>query len=1091
MSSTTEADDFGLAEVEATLAKGDRSRAIDLAIAAMGRGLEHPLTHRLVAEGLEQDGRMEDAAGLLHGATVLAPHDIEAKVAFARVLAKIGQPSDALAACEEALAVDPGDYAACMGAASASLALRDTVGATRYYGRAAEISPGRGEPAGALAALAARRGDAIAARTLGERALALQPNLVDANFAIARADIAEGYSAAAVTRLERVLARADLNDEERAQGLSWLADAFDALHLPTEALAVYDARTSALARSRTAAFQDGLGEQRIAQALRMTAWLAASNGDAWRTRSNEARQDMPPARAHVFLLSFPRSGATLLKQVLASHPDIVASDEGEWLARAGDHFLEGEAAFNGLATLGDDDAAAYRELYWRGVRESIDTDIKAKVFVDKNPLNSLRLPLIAKLFPDAKIIFALRDPRDVVLSCFRRLYYSTILEFFTLDGAARFYDQVMRFTDLCREKLPLTLHTVRHESLVRNFEREVRDALDFVGLNWNPDVWNFAARAGESATPSASQVARGLNAKGVGVWRRYRVQLQPVLPLLDAWVARYGYPPTPPASRKAPAEDSRLPARLDAVVRAVRTNDWPRIYAEVDAALAIGVRHPLFYRLRGVRRQGDGKLEEAIADFEAALEFDPADAGSLNALGLCLARNGRTSEGLTRLDSAIAIDPQFASAHYNRGWTLLAMGEIADARAAFDQALVLDPRHAKALGNLASIAVRTGDAETARAYAKRALALEPRQIVALTALASAEAAQGDLASGERRLREAITAPRIEAHERAVAQGELGDVLDGLGRPGDAFEAYKASNAGFRALYARAWAGRETSLGQAGRLIESFQEASPALWRRNATVASPGGLAGHVFLVGFPRSGTTMLGQALAMHPDVVTLEEEAPLADAVEAFIKTPDGVGRLSSLDPAGIEHFARLYHQRVRKVVGDAVGKVVVDKLPMNSLSLPLMVTLFPEAKILFLRRDPRDVVLSCFRRRFAINATTVEFLSLEGAASLYDAVMRLMDVYTRVLDLDLRTQSYETLVHDFDDETRAICDFIGLGWTPAMVNFAGRAGEIATPSAAQLARGLSTEGVGQWRRYRDALAPIMPILTPWVERFGYEVD
>ncbi len=1083
MSSISEKDDLGLAEVEAAVARGDRSRAIDLAIEAMGRGLQHPLTHRLVAEGLEEEGRMEDAAGVLHGATVLAPRDVEARIAFAKILVKIGQAQDALGACEEALAIDPNAYGACVSAGDASLALRDLVNAARYYKRAADLAPGRGEPVGALAALAARRGDPRAARLLGEQALALRPNLVDAEIAIARADLAEDAPALAARRLERLLARTDLSDDHRAAALTWLADAMDALNLPTEAFAVYDARKTALARA--AALRMGLGEQRIEQTRRLTTWLAASAPGVWRTRSSGARSHPPHARAHVFLLSFPRSGTTLLKQVLASHPDIVALDEAPWPAETGDQFMSDEAAFNRLATLSDEDAALCRQAYWRDMRESAGKEFTSKVFVDKNPLNSVRLPQIAKIFPDAKIIFALRDPRDVVLSCFRRLYASALLEYNTLDGTTRFYDHVMRFTELCGETLSLPMFTVRHENIVSNFDDEIRRVLDFIGLEWDPGVRKFAARGGEGATPSASQVARGLNAEGVGVWRRYQAQLQPVLPLLDPWIARYGYPTTPPPVSGPPPTDSRLPARLDAVARALRAGDWPRIYAEVDAALAIGVRHPLFYRLRGVRGQGDGKLDAAIADFEAALEYDPGDAANLNALGLCLARNGKTIEGLARLDSAIATDPTFASAHYNRGWTLLAMGEVADARAAFEQALTLDPRHAKALGNLASIAVRTGDAETARAYAQRALALEPSQIVALTALAAADAAQGDLASGERRLRQAIAAPRIEPHERAVALGELGDVLDGLDRPGDAFEAYAASNAGFRALYARAWSGKETSLGQAERLIEAFQHASPALWRRSTAPAATSDMGGHVFLVGFPRSGTTMLGQALAMNPNVVTLEEEAPLADAVEAFIRTPDGAARLAGLDMAGIEHFAQLYCQRVRRVVGDVAGKVVVDKLPMNALALPLMVKLFPTAKILVLRRDPRDVVLSCFRRRFAINSTTVEFLTLEGAARLYDAVMRLMDVYGQVLDLDLRTQSYEKLVHDFNGETKAICAFIGLAWAPEMVDFAGRAGDISTPSAAQLARGLNTEGVGQWRRYRDALAPVMPILTPWVER------
>jgi tetratricopeptide (TPR) repeat protein len=1087
MSIIIETDDFGLAEVEAALARGDRSRAIDLAIAAMSHGLEHPLIYRLVAEGLQEEGRMEDAAGVLHGATVLAPRDAEARIAFAQILVKIGQPEDAMVACEEALAIDPHAYGALMSAGDASLALRDLVSAARYYQRAADVAADRGEPLGALAALAARRGDARAARLLGERALALRPNQINADLAIARADLAEGAASVAARRLERLVARSDISDDDRAGALTWLADALDALKLPTEAFAVYDARTIALARA--AALRMGLGEQRIEQTRRLATWLTASDPEAWRVRSNETRPHTPHPLRHVFLLSFPRSGTTLLKQVLASHPEIVALDEAAWPAEVGDHFMSDEASFNRLATLSDQDAAACREAYWRDMRKVAGEDLSTKVFVDKNPLNSVRLPQIAKIFPDAKIIFALRDPRDVVLSCFRRLYASALLEYHTLDGAARFYDQVMRFTDLCREKLPLTMHTVRHERLVSNFETEVKSTLGFIGLTWDPEVRNFATRGGEGATPSASQVTRGLNSQGVGVWRRYRVQLEPVLPLLDTWVTRYGYPPTPPAPRKAPAVDSRLAPRLDGVVRSLRSGDWPRIYAEVDAALAIGVRDPLFYRLRGVRAQGDGNLDQAIADFEAALEYNPEDAANLNALGLCLARNGRTVEGLSRLDSAIARDPAFASAHYNRGWTLLAMGEVADARGAFERALALDPRHAKALGNLASIAVRTGDAGTARAYARRALALEPTQVVALTALAAAETAQGDLPSGERRLRDAIAAPRIEPHERAVAQGELGDVLDQLGRRDDAFEAYNASNAGFRALYARGWSGKETSLGQTKRLTHSCQESSPALWRRKATGATFGDLGGHVFLVGFPRSGTTMLGQALAMHPNVITLEEEAPLADAVEAFIKAPNGIGRLADLDPVGVEHFTGLYHQRVSRVVGDVVGKVLVDKLPMNAVALPVIGKLFPTAKVLFLRRDPRDVVLSCFRRRFAINATTVEFLTLEGAATLFDAVMRLMDVYDQVLDLDLRTQSYEMLVRNFEGETKAICDFIGLGWTSAMADFAGRAGDVATPSAAQLARGLNSEGIGQWRMYRERLAPVLPLLNPWVERFGGE--
>jgi hypothetical protein len=226
-----------------------------------------------------------------------------------------------------------------------------------------------------------------------------------------------------------------------------------------------------------------------------------------------------------------------------------------------------------------------------------------------------------------------------------------------------------------------------------------------------------------------------------------------------------------------------------------------------------------------------------------------------------------------------------------------------------------------------------------------------------------------------------------------------------------------------------------------------------------------------------------------MLPDVVTLEEQDFLAEAAETLLFRAKDPAELANAPFDALAHFRDLYWRGVRASGPETAGKAVVDKLPMNTLALPVILKLFPQAKVVFLRRDPRDVVLSCFRRRFAINPTTVEFLTPTNSANLYDEVMKLMTVYEGVLDLDLRTQGYETLVGDFEAETRALCAFAGLEWRPGMADFGARAADIATPSAGQLARGLSNKGVGHWRRYRDQLAPVLPILAPWVERFGYE--
>jgi len=138
----------------------------------------------------------------------------------------------------------------------------------------------------------------------------------------------------------------------------------------------------------------------------------------------------------------------------------------------------------------------------------------------------------------------------------------------------------------------------------------------------------------------------------------------------------------------------------------------------------------------------------------------------------------------------------------------------------------------------------------------------------------------------------------------------------------------------------------------------------------------------------------------------------------------------------------------------------------------------------------RDPRDVVLSCFRRMFAPNAYVYEFLTLNGSAHFYDEVMRLDRLYRAGLEqerLDIRN---EDLIADFEARTRALCAFVGLEWNESMLNFSRRAKarRIATPSALQLRDGIRSDGVGHWRAYAEQLSPVLPVLDRWVAAFGY---
>ncbi|MGI9170764.1 MAG: sulfotransferase, partial [Caulobacteraceae bacterium] len=410
-----------LAEIKAA-ARSDRGRAIDLAIEALRRGSEHPLVVRLVAEGLAEDRRWQDAAALLHSATLTSPDDADILTDFGAMLVRLGRPDEAMAAFDKALAIAPDSYMAHLGAGSARLNLNQVAAARDHYRRALEIRPGAAEPLSALAVIAVREDDTAEARTLAERALAARPNLVRAQTAIAQADMIEGSPAAAEARLNWVLGRGDLDDEQRADALNFLADALDAQDRPAEAFGVYGARNGIVQRLHARTMQTTVAERRIDEARRLTAWFEAAPAAPWRQPAGEDRPGRSSVAGHVFLTGFPRSGTTLLETVLASHPSVVAMEESAVLTAVGGPFLADYEGLRRLEALDAVEADACRDAYWQGVEALFPEGIAGRVLVDKLALHTPALPVIAKLFPGAKILFARRDPRDVVLSCFRRQF---------------------------------------------------------------------------------------------------------------------------------------------------------------------------------------------------------------------------------------------------------------------------------------------------------------------------------------------------------------------------------------------------------------------------------------------------------------------------------------------------------------------------------------------------------------------------------------------------------------------------------------------------------------------------------------------
>lgn len=492
----------------------------------------------------------------------------------------------------------------------------------------------------------------------------------------------------------------------------------------------------------------------------------------------------------------------------------------------------------------------------------------------------------------------------------------------------------------------------------------------------------------------------------------------------------------------------------------------------------------------GLARRDAGDLVGALAFLERARSAMPTHIHVLVNLGAAYRGAGRLLEARAVLEEALRIDQRFAIAHNNLGNVLLDLGDKVGAKRAYERAVAAQASYADPVAGLARIAEEEHRHDDALRLAERALSLAPRNSSAAMTRARAVLRLGDATRAAAGLQALLGDRNFTGVNRAISEGYLGDAFDKLGRYDDAFAAFARANEILYAQHAGAFAQDRGPLllGSVQWLTKVVEAVDLATWR--AAPSSPGSVP--VFLIGFPRSGTTLLDQILASHPEVTTLEERDTLMDAAAALIRPDAGFDTLAALSDADIERFRGLYWQQVQAgLAGAPMKRVFVDKLPLYAVFLPIIYRLFPTAKVVFAVRDPRDVVLSCFQQRFGMNAAMFQLLRLDTAARYYDAVMRLVQASRAKLPLAVHEVRYESVVGDFDATVRDLLTFLGLPWDETVRSYAetakGRA--IGTPSASQVVQPLYATAKGKWRNYRPFLEPLLPVLAPWVATFGYE--
>jgi tetratricopeptide (TPR) repeat protein len=494
-----------------------------------------------------------------------------------------------------------------------------------------------------------------------------------------------------------------------------------------------------------------------------------------------------------------------------------------------------------------------------------------------------------------------------------------------------------------------------------------------------------------------------------------------------------------------------------------------------------------------------GERDAAVTSYREALRHNPGYVEALSNLGNALRELGQRSEALSAYRRAVELDPKQADSHFYFGQALLESRRIQQAADSFRSALALQPTHMAAHLGLASVQRVQGLASEAEATCERAVALSPDSPEALVLLGELRADRGQFAEAQELFERVLAAdPKfapaycsIAAHRRMTRddadwlQGvqallathlpladelllryALGKYFDEAGAYDEAFSSYQQANE----LNKRAGGGYDGDHLSAlvGRIIFSCDRVFVQSARARVSTSEV-----PVFIVGMPRSGTSLTEQILASHPDVFGAGEVA-FWDRAFARLGEPVARGGRGGQDPTDstLADSAMEYLKRVQPRAGAALR--ITDKMPANFFYAGLIHAVFPRARIIHMQRHPLDTCVSVYFQNF-FNVSPYAN-DLNHLAHYYGQYLRIMAHWRSVLPAHaLLEVPYEGLVQDPEAWTRRMLDFVGLPWDPQCLQFHRTERSVITASRWQVRQKVNTTSVARWRHYGKYLAPL----------------
>ena len=495
--------------------------------------------HANLASALQSKGNLDEAIASYRRAIAIDPDFAEAHNNLGNALKEKGLLDDALACYRHALTINPDDAEAHYNVGFALQEQGQFDAAMESYRKALEINPGFALVHYHLSNLYEKTFQLEKADAHIKQALEVYPDHPGANVSLAILMRRRGETGAAIKLLE------SLNAKKLADGDAYrvhfeLGKLYD-LEMDSAGAFSHFALANA-AQGRAAGHKVGIQAADYRQFIETTNQaLSPEFVGSW-----EPVKPAPVAETPVFLVGFPRSGTTLLDQILDGHTQIQVMEENPAMAAVRTSIEAMPGGYPGaLAELRESDIKKLRALYISNVERVLERQ-PGTILIDKLPLNIVNIPLIVRLFPDARFILALRHPLDVIMSNFMQFFQlnDATSNFLTIEDAATLYRLIMNMWLRLTELLALNFHTTKYEDLVADMEGEARGLLEFLGLDWDDKVLDYRTHArqrGVINTPSYAQVTEAIYQRAKYRWIRYETQLNPIIDDMQPLAEAFGY----------------------------------------------------------------------------------------------------------------------------------------------------------------------------------------------------------------------------------------------------------------------------------------------------------------------------------------------------------------------------------------------------------------------------------------------------------------------------------------------------------------------------------------------------------------------